>query len=146
MKGTFLALAVAATLALSATARADSHKITKLWESEAVLKVPESVRFDAKRKVLYASNIDGDAWTADGKGSIAKIALDGKVIASEWVTGLDCPKGLALSEDGKWLYAADAGGIVVIDVKKGKIAKKIAIPEGVQLNDLVSDGKGTLYV
>jgi sugar lactone lactonase YvrE len=62
------------------------------------------------------------------------------------VTGLDCPKGLALSEDGKWLYAADVGGIVVIDVKKGKVTKKIAIPEGVQLNDLVSDGKGTLYV
>jgi len=107
--------------------------------------VPESVRFDAKRKVLYASNIDGQPWEADGKGSIAKLGLDGKVIAAEWVTGLDCPKGLALSDDGKWLFAADAGGIVVIDIAKGKIDHKIAIPEGVQLNDLVND-KGTLYI
>jgi hypothetical protein len=65
-------------------------------------------------------------------------------IAAEWVTGLDCPKGLALSDDGKWLYAADAGGIVVIDVDAGKIKNKIAIPDTLQLNDLVND-KGTLY-
>ena len=129
-----------------AETQATSHKLTKLWESEATLKVPEAVRLDAKRKVLYVSNIDGQPWEVDGKGSIAKVGLDGKVIDAEWVTGLDCPKGLALSADGKWLYAADAGGIVVIDVKKGKIKDKIAIPEGVQLNDLVEDGKGTLYV
>jgi DNA-binding beta-propeller fold protein YncE len=67
------------------------------------------------------------------------------MIAAEWVTGLDCPKGLALSDDGKWLYAADAGGIVVIDINAGKIKNKIAIPDGVQLNDLVND-KGTLYI
>ena len=97
-----------------------THKLTKLWESEATLKVPEGVRLDAKRKVLYVSNIDGQPWEADGKGSIAKVGLDGKVIAAEWVTGLDCPKGLALSADGKWLYAADAGGIVVIDVNAGQ--------------------------
>jgi len=132
-------------LVVAATAQADTHKLDRLWETEASLKSPESVRLDAARKVLYVSNIDGEPWTADGKGSIAKVGLDGKVIAAEWVTGLDCPKGLALSDDGKWLFAADAGGIVVIDVAAGKIRKKIAIPEGVQLNDLVND-KGTLYV
>ena len=145
MKNTLLALACAIALSLAATAHADPHKLTRLWESDAALKVPESVRFDAKRKLLFVSNIDGQSWDADGKGSIAKVGLDGKVIAPEWVTGLDCPKGLALSDDGKWLYAADAGGIAVIDIAAGKIKNKIAIPEGVQLNDLVND-KGTLYV
>jgi len=132
-------------LVVTAAAHADTHKLDRLWETDAALKTPESVRLDAKRQVLYVSNIDGEPWTADGKGSIAKVGLDGKVIAAEWVTGLDCPKGLALSDDGKWLYAADAGGIVVIDVAAGRISRKIAIPEGVQLNDLVND-KGTLYV
>jgi sugar lactone lactonase YvrE len=142
MKQTLLTLGA---LAIAATAQAQTHKLTKVWETDAVLKTPESVRLDAGRQVLYVSNIDGEPWTADGKGSIAKVGLDGKVIAAEWVTGLDCPKGLALSDDGKWLYAADAGGIAVIDVAAGKIKNKIAIPDGQQLNDLVND-QGTLYV
>ena len=145
MKKPFEALGtLALALSLATAAHAD-HKLTKTWESEAALKVPESVRLDAKRKVLYVSNIDGEPWTADGKGSIAKLGLDGKVIAAEWITGLDCPKGLALSDDGKWLYAADIGGVDVIDIEAGKLKSKIAIPDGIQLNDLVND-KGTLYV
>jgi sugar lactone lactonase YvrE len=144
---TSIALAGAALLTTVAlAAHHEKHKLTKVWESEASLKVPEGVRYDAANKVLYVSNIDGEPWADDKKGSIGKVGLDGKVIAAEWITGLSCPKGLALSEDGKWLYAADAGGVVVIDVKAGKIAKKIAIPEGQQLNDVASDGKGTLYV
>jgi len=130
---------------VAAGAHADGHKLVKLWESAAELKVPESVRFDARRHVLYVSNIDGQPWEADGKGSIAKLGLDGKVIAAEWIKGLDSPKGLALSDDGKWLFAADMGGIDVIDIRKARLDHKIAIPEGIQLNDLVNDG-GTLYV
>jgi sugar lactone lactonase YvrE len=144
MKSLVTSGALALAMSVATVAQAD-HKLTKSWESEATLKVPESVRLDAARKVLYVSNIDGEPWTADGKGSIAKLGLDGKIIAAEWVTGLDCPKGLALSDDGKWLYVADAGGIVVIDIEAGKIKNKIAIPDGQQLNDLVND-KGTLYV
>jgi hypothetical protein len=136
-------------LALAASAQAQSssppHKLTQLWESAASLKVPEAVRFDAKRKVLYVSNIDGEPWAVDGKGSIGKVGLDGKIIAAEWITGLDAPKGIAQSDDGKLLYVADAGGVVVIDIDAGKIKEKIAIPEGQQLNDIVND-KGTLYV
>src|SRR4051812_43950742 len=146
MKKTLATLGVlTAAITLTVTAQAADHKLTRLWESDAALKTPESVRLDARRQVLYVSNIDGEPWVADGKGSIAKIGLDGKVLAAEWVTGLDCPKGLALSDDGKWLYAADAGGIVVVDVDAGKIKDKIAIPDTLQLNDLVND-KGTLYV
>ena len=82
-------LALLAALMLATGAQAQTHKLTQLWETEATLKVPESVLFDAGRKVLYVSNIDGEPWAADGKGSIAKVGLDGKVIAAEWVSGLD---------------------------------------------------------
>lgn len=139
-------IATIGALLLAASAQAQTHKLTKSWESEATLKVPESVRYDAKRKVLFVSNIDGEPWAADGKGSIGKVALDGKVIAAEWVTGLDCPKGMVISDDGRSLYVADAGGIVVIDIDAGRISRKIAIPDAQRLNDLTSDGKGTLYV
>ncbi len=138
-----LLLAAAAHGQDARSANNNSHKLTKVWESDATLKTPESVRLDANRKVLYVANIDGEPWTADGKGSVGKVGLDGKVIASEWVTGLDCPKGMALSDDGKWLYVGDCGGLVVIDIKAGKIKNKIAVPGGL-LNDVVND-KGTVY-
>ena len=128
-------------LATLAQARPD-NALTRLGNPKP-LKVPESVRREAQ---LYVSNIDGEPWKADVRARSRKSGLKRQVIAAEWVTGLNCPKGLALSADGKWLYAADAGGIVVIDIKKGKIKEKIAIPEGVQLNDLVAGDKGTLYV
>jgi sugar lactone lactonase YvrE len=139
-------IALLGAMLLATSVQADTHRLTKLWESDAALKVPEGVSFDANRKVLYVSNIDGEPWADDKKGSIGKVGLDGKVIAAEWVTGLRAPKGLALSADGKLLYAADVGGIVVIDIDAGRIKDKISIPEGVQLNDLASDGKGTLYI
>jgi outer membrane protein assembly factor BamB len=140
-------LALFGALLLAAGAHAQSHKLTQLWESDASFKVPESVLYDAQRQVLYVSNIDGEPWADDKKGSIGKLGLDGKVIAAEWVTtGLSCPKGMAMSSDGKWLYAADTGGVVVIDIARGEVSRKIPIPDGIQLNDLVSDGKGTLYV
>ncbi|HET9474082.1 MAG TPA: hypothetical protein VFO82_09320 [Steroidobacteraceae bacterium] len=131
-------------LAAAAQAQdANKHKLTRVWESEATLKTPESVYFDGARRVLYVTNIDGEPWKADGKGSVGKVGLDGKVIAAEWVTGLDCPKGMALSEDGKWLYVGDCGGLAVIDVAAGKIKNKIAVAGGL-LNDVVND-KGTIY-
>ncbi len=124
---------------------ADEHKLTRQWESAATLKTPEGVRLDSARKVLYVSNIQGEPWAKDGKGSIAKLSLDGEVQAVEWITGLNCPKGLALSDDGKWLYAADADGVAVIDVDAVRLAQRIDVPGAQHLNDIVND-HGTLYV
>ena len=81
---------------IAATSLAQTHTLEKKWESEASLKVPESVLFDGERKVLYVSNIDGEPWGADGKGSVGKLGRDGKVIAVDWVSGLQAPKGMAL--------------------------------------------------
>lgn len=146
-RGTWVAaLALSTGIAVSAAADEPRRGLTKLWETEAVLKVPEGARYDAANQVVYVSNIDGEPWADDQKGSVARIGLDGKVIDAEWITGLSCPKGLALSADGRSLYVVDAGGVVVVDVKAGAIANKIAIPEGVQLNDIASDGKDTFYV
>jgi sugar lactone lactonase YvrE len=121
------------------------HSVTKLWETDTVLKVPESVLFDAGNKVLYASNIDGtDPWGKDGKGSVAKIGLNGKIIAAEWVTGLNAPKGLGMY-NGK-LYAADIDEVVVIDIKKAAIDKKVPIEGAKGLNDISVGSDGTVYV
>lgn len=121
------------------------HKATKLWETDTLLKVPESVLYDAGNKVLYASNIDGtDPWAKDGKGSVAKIGMDGKIIAVEWVTGLNSPKGLGM-HNGK-LYAADIDEVVVIDIKKAAIEKKIPIEGAQGLNDISVGSDGAIFV
>lgn len=119
--------------------------LVKLWESDSVLKVPESVCYDKARSVLYVSNIDGtDPWAADGKGSIGKLSADGKVIAAEWVTGVNAPKGLGLYKNK--LYVADLTQLVVINVETGNIEKRIPVPGAVGLNDVSVDRKGVVYV
>jgi hypothetical protein len=120
------------------------HQLSKLWQTDSVLKVPESVLFDGEHKLLYISNIDGDAAAKDGKGSVGKLGTDGKIIKIDWVTGLDAPKGLGLYK-GK-LYVADVDNVVVIDVAKEAIIKKIPIEGAKFLNDITIDASGNVYV
>src|SRR6187455_2626537 len=124
-KTLFFAAAVAAALGVAGSAAAQP-KLVKKWESDASFKVPESVYFDKAGKVLYVSNIDGEPWGKDGKGSIGKLGLDGKVLAVDWISGLEAPKGMALQ--GNLLYVADLEQVVVIDVDKGEVASRITVP------------------
>ena len=126
-------------------ASVQQYELLEKWESDSLLKVPESVLFDKANQILYVSNLDGsDPWKADGKGSIAKVGLDGNIIAAEWVSGLNAPKGMGLY-NGK-LYAADLGNIAVIDMASGKIEKNIPIQGATGLNDISIDPNGVIYV
>jgi hypothetical protein len=136
------AIAAAAVLALAGQAHA--HELVKKWETPAELAVPESVCIDHARNVLYTSNIDGEPWGDDKKGSIGKVSMDGKILAAEWVTGLSAPKGLALV--GNLLYVGDMKEVVVIDVDKAAIVKRIAMPGAQGLNDVGAGPDGTVYV
>jgi sugar lactone lactonase YvrE len=121
------------------------HQLVKLWETDSVLKVPESVLYSGKDKILYVTNIDGkDPWGKDGAGSIAKVALDGKVIAAEWVKGLHAPKGMALVKG--LLFVADLEELKVISTKRGTIIKTIAVAGAQGLNDVTADARGIIYV
>ena len=125
-------------------ATAQSHELSKKWETDTLLKVPESVLYDAAGKVLYVSNIDGQPWEKDGKGSIGKVGLDGKIIAVDWVTGLEAPKGLGLYKNK--LYVADVDKVVMIDTKTASIELTIPVEGALGLNDLTVDKKGIVYV
>lgn len=133
------------SFALIITAKAQKHELVKLWETDSVLKVPESVLFDAENKVLYVANIDGtQPWGKDSSGSIGKVGLDGKVISVDWVSGLHAPKGMGLF-NGK-LYVADLTELVEIDISSGKITNKLTIPSAEGLNDVSVDKEGNIYV
>lgn len=143
MKNSLLLLVL--TLSLTASLHAQSRQLVRQWETSATLKTPESVLFDPGSRVLYVSNIDGkEPWAKDGKGSIGKVSPNGKVIAAEWVTGLDAPKGMGL-HNGR-LYVADLQRVVVIDVAKGAIAQTIGVPGAQRLNDVSVDQAGVVYV
>jgi hypothetical protein len=120
------------------------HKLVKLWETDSVLKVPESVLYDQQNKVLYVSNIDGEPWGKDGKGFISKLSLDGKVIAKEWVTGLNAPKGMGLYKNK--LYVADLSEIVVIDIAKAVIVSRLKVTGATGLNDITIAANSILSV
>ncbi len=123
---------------------AQEHSLVKIWQTDTVIAIPESVLPDPSKGILYVSLIDGGGWDADGKGGVGILGADGKIINLTWITGLNAPKGLGRS--GNRLYAADISEVVVIDIAKGKIEKKIAIDSAKGLNDITVDSKGIVYV
>ena len=127
---------------LAFTATAQKHKLVKLWETDTVIATPESVL--PFGNVLYVSLIDGQPWDADGKGGVAKIKTDGKVINKYWVHGLNAPKGMA--KVGNRLYVADISEVAVIDIATGKIIKKIKVDGAEGLNDVTATSTGVVFV
>jgi hypothetical protein len=128
--------------ALTSVAVTAQHKLEKIWETDSIIPVPESVLFDGN--ILYVSLIDGGGWDADGVGGVGKLSLNGKDFDSKWITGLNAPKGLG--KFGNKLYVADISEVVVIDIKNDKIEKKIPIEGASGLNDITVSSKGIVYV
>jgi sugar lactone lactonase YvrE len=118
------------------------HSLEKLWQTDSTLKTPESVLYDPASKILYVSNI-GDFQT-EGSGFISKIALDGKIIKRDWVTGLTATKGMGLYKN--LLYAAEQTTVAVIDVNTASVIKRISIEGAQMLNDITIDSHGIVYV
>lgn len=124
----------------------NAQKVTvqKLWATDTILKVPESVLVDDKENCLWVSNIDGASNGKDGKGSISKLSKTGTPINLDWVTGLNAPKGMAKYKQE--LYVADLTELVVIDIKKGVIKNKIKVEGSVFLNDVTVNKNGAVFV
>ena len=118
--------------------------LTKLWESKADFKLPESVVFDKENNILYVSNMQGDPFSKDGNGFISKVDLNGNIVKLKWIEGLHAPKGLAISK-GK-LYVGDVDQLIEIDIKAGKISKKLDAAGASFLNDVTVDTYGNVYV
>ena len=142
MKKIILSLTFVYAVLMSASAQ--KATVQKLWATDTILKVPESVLVDDKENCLWVSNIDGASNGKDGKGSISKLSKTGAPINLEWITGLNAPKGMAKYKQE--LYVADLTELVVIDVKKGVIKNKITIEGSVFLNDVTVNNNGAVFV
>ncbi|MGC2427138.1 MAG: hypothetical protein WA421_08885 [Nitrososphaeraceae archaeon] len=125
--------------------------INKLWETPNDLKNPESVAYAPKQNVLFVSNVDGKPDQKDQKGFISKVSpSNGTIIELNWITGLNAPKGIAISNNNNnnnsKLYVSDITDLVEIDIANGKIIKRFNAPGSAFLNDVASDNQGNIYV
>ena len=127
--------------------QAELAKINKLWETANDLKNPESVAYSPKLNVLFVSNVNGKPTEKDQNGFISKVSPgNGSIIELNWVTGLNAPKGIALSNNNNRLFVSDLTDLVEIDINTGKIIKRFNAPGSAFLNDVVSDKQGNIYV
>jgi hypothetical protein len=131
-------------LLLPVLLHAQAPSLQKLWETDTIIAIPESVLPDPANHILYVSLIDGGPWDVDGKGGVGRLSPDGKQYNGNWVTGLNAPKGMG--RFGNRLYVADISNVVVIDIAKGTVIKKIPVPGESGLNDITVDNNGVVYV
>ncbi|MCF8365501.1 MAG: hypothetical protein K9H16_06955 [Bacteroidales bacterium] len=129
------------------TISAQSHfsdKVEKLWQSDAIFQVPESVYYEANEKMLFVANINGSPTDRDGNGFISQMEPDGRMVRLEWAAGLHAPKGMN-SFKGK-LYVADIYRVAEIDLKSRKILNFYDAGNAEFLNDVIADDEGTIYI
>lgn len=101
----------------------------------------ESAVYDRTNDVIYASVIGN---REPGDGSIATVSTDGKLLNVQFVTGLNDPKGIAITKDK--LYVSDVTELVEADIKTGKVLNKYTV-EGIEfLNDVAIAPDGAIYV
>jgi hypothetical protein len=119
-------------------------KLEKVWATDTIFKTPECVAIDYENQILFVSNVNKDPWILDGNGYISIINFKGEVVNLEWVKGMHAPKGMGVY-DG-FLYVADIDAVIKIDIKKGKVAKRIKSDPTYGLNDISISKNGKIYI
>lgn len=115
-----------------------------VWETEKILKTPESVLYDAGRNQIYVSNINGKPTDKDANGFISLLDTSGKINKLKWVTGMHAPKGM--TQNDSLLYVTDIDRIIIIDINQAKIVKMLDVPDAEFLNDMAMLPTGEIIV
>ncbi len=124
---------------------AQTSPLQPAWQTAPTLLTCESVLFHPGKEVLFVSCINGRPLDKDHNGFIALVDLEGNIVESKWVTGLNAPKGMGLSKDGSRLYVTDIDRLAIIDVPNRKILRFVEVPGALFLNDIDVAGDGTVY-
>jgi hypothetical protein len=116
---------------------------TNDWMKNKGLLNVESIEYDKKQQVFYASN--GLNYKPGIDGYISKISMDGSPLALEWVAGLNRPTGMAIFDS--ILYVADVNVLVLININNGKIIERVSEPiANSGLNDVAITKNGEVFV
>ncbi len=142
---TFIGLLILPMSIVSQTPSYFMHNnVSFLWETDQVLKIPESVFYNQQDNMLYVANINGKPNAKDGNGFISKISLNGEIEDLKWAGGMDAPKGMGRS--GDFLYVTDVDRVHKISFQSGKIVKSYSVEEAKFLNDIDVHKSGDVYV
>ncbi|WP_340111251.1 hypothetical protein [Maribellus mangrovi] len=153
MKGAFYILAILILASCNskpkqakekAATASTSPKLELLWESDTLLRTPESVLIDPNNDILYVSNVNMNPWEKDGNGFISKMDKEGNILELKWVEDMSAPKGMGLL--GNKLFAANIDELVEIDVESGMISARYPATDDAQLNDVAVGDDGNVYV
>lgn len=136
-------LVITTAMLSSCTDPIKQFEITEVWRTDTILQTPESVILVKKHDILYVTNMNLEPRKKDGNGFISKMDKTGKITELRWIEGLSSPKGMAIV--GDTLFAADVDEIVLMDIDKGEIIRKIPIEGAGMLNDIASDNEGNIY-
>lgn len=105
---------------------------------------PESVKWDSAQDVYFVSNINGAPNAKDGNGFISVLGPAGMLRDSQFVKGLNAPKGMALVGDTLWV--ADIDVVRGFNARTRAPVATIAVPGAVFLNDVAAAPDGSLYI
>lgn len=142
-KSILLLAAIGLFISCANNKKSASEEINKLVKISETNNLPaaESVVLDKEKNILYVSCQAGDV---PGDGSIARLTIEGEIIDTFFVSGLNNPKGIAILGDR--LYVGDLLELVEIDRETGKVLAKYTDEKIQFLNDVTVDNAGNIYV
>jgi len=115
------------------------------WETMPGLKIPESVLYDTATGLIYVSNVDGNPSAKDSAGFISTLSTDGKILKTEWVIGLNAPKGMGILNNH--LFVSDIDQVVEIDIATASILNRYNVEGSKFLNDIAVDPEtGMIFI
>ena len=121
-----------------------TYKLELVWESDTLLKTPESVLIDRKNNILFVSCVNMNPWEKDGNGFISKLDMNGNIQELKWIEGLNGPKGMGIS--GNSFFVADINTLVEANLESGEIINTIELEGNPDLNDITVSEDGTVFV
>ena len=119
-------------------------ELVKKWETDKVLKTPESVCYDPEKEMLYVANIHGKPSEKDGNGFISTLSLSGEILELKWADSLNAPKGMGISEG--FLYVTDISRVAKIDRENGRVVRYFEAEGAKFLNDITVGNDGMIYI
>ena len=120
------------------------YSLELVWESDTLLRTPESVLFNRDLNLLYVANVNLNPWEKDGNGFISKMDLQGNIIELRWIEGLSGPKGMGVY--GNSLYISDVDELVTADIETGEITERIPFEGEPNINDITVGNDGSVYI